>query len=215
MSFVAISHKNDQQLLNQLIADSVLVDPKCAKGRLLKAAATLFKSNGFERTTVRELAKTIGIQSGSLFHHYPNKQEILKQVMRQGILLTTHRVKHALAINDSVEAKLQALILCEFQAILLDTGAEMSVLVYEWRALSEDNQVHMLALRKIYEDLWLDLLTQAQQQNIIDIDPNILRRLLTGAISWSINWYKASGDVTLEQLAKMTLRLALSSNKAV
>jgi AcrR family transcriptional regulator len=214
MSFVAISQQDDQQLLTQLITDSILVDPTCAKGRLLKAAATLFKNNGFDRTTVRELAKAVGIQSGSLFHHYPNKQEILKQVMRQGILLTTHRVKHALALNDSVEDKLQALILCEFQAILLDTGAQMSVLVYEWRALNEENQIHMLALRGEYEKLWLDLLTLAQQQNIIDMSPNILRRLLTGAISWSINWYKASGDVTLEQLAQMTLRLALSSNKA-
>jgi len=213
MSFVAISQQNNQALLAQLIADSILIDPNSAKGRLISGAATLFKNNGFDRTTVRELAKAIGVQSGSLFHHYPNKQEILKQVMRQGILLTTHRVKFALAQNETIEEKLQALILCEFQAILLDTGAEMSVLVYEWRALNDENQAHMLGLRNEYEQIWLDLLTQAKQENIIDINPNILRRLLTGAISWSINWYKTSGDVTLEQLAQMTLRLALSSDK--
>ncbi|MGB1299389.1 MAG: TetR/AcrR family transcriptional regulator [Psychrobium sp.] len=211
MAFVALSQQNNQQILSQLISESVIVDPQSPKGRLLNAAATLFRDRGFDKTTVRDLAKAIGIQSGSLFHHYPNKQEILKQVMQQAIRLNIRRVEMALSLNDTIKDKLLALILCEFQALILDTSAHISVLVFEWRSLSDDNQAIMLKLRDEYEQYWLDVLAQAKQQGMINIDHHILRRLLNGAINWSLNWYKADGDLSLEQLADMTLQMVLNT----
>ncbi|MCG7533315.1 TetR/AcrR family transcriptional regulator [Psychrobium sp. MM17-31] len=211
MAFVALSQQNNQQILSQLISESVIVDPQSPKGRLLNAAATLFRDRGFDKTTVRDLAKAIGIQSGSLFHHYPNKQEILKQVMQQAIMLNIRRVEMALSLNHTIKDKLLALILCEFQALILDTSAHISVLVFEWRSLSEDNQAIMLKLRDEYEQYWLDVLAQAKQQGMINIDHHILRRLLNGAINWSLNWYKADGDLSLEQLADMTLQMVLNT----
>lgn len=211
MAFVALSQQNNQQILSQLISESVIVDPQSPKGRLLSAAATLFRDRGFDKTTVRDLAKAIGIQSGSLFHHYPNKQEILKQVMKQAIMLNIRRVEMALSLNHTIKDKLLALILCEFQALILDTSAHISVLVFEWRSLSEDNQAIMLKLRDEYEQYWLDVLAQAKQQGMINIDHHILRRLLNGAINWSLNWYKAEGNLSLEQLADMTLQMVLNT----
>ncbi len=209
MSFTPLSSKQTSELTGQLIAQGTIVDPKSAKGRLLKAAARLFRDNGFERTTVRELAKEVGIQSGSLFHHYASKQEILRNVVEQTILLNTELMQLSISQNQTSQDKLQALILCELQSILIDTGNEMSVLVYEWRGLNEHNQAQILALRDKYEQLWLDILNQAYQEGLITLQPNILRRLLTGAISWSVNWYNPKGDLSLEELAQMTLSLAL------
>jgi len=211
MAFTPLSSKQTSDVTEQLIKQGTIVDPSSAKGRLLKAAARLFRDQGFERTTVRELAKEVGIQSGSLFHHYASKQEILRNVVEQTILLNTELMRLSLSLNESSEDKLQALILCELQSILIDTGNEMSVLVYEWRGLNEQNQVQILALRDNYEQLWLDVLTQAHQDGLITVQPNILRRLLTGAISWSVNWYHTDGDLSVEELAKMTLSLALKS----
>lgn len=209
MSFIPLSNTQASELTQQLIEQGVIVDPQSAKGRLLKEAAKLFRDKGFERTTVRELAKEVGIQSGSLFHHYSSKQEILRNVVEQTILLNTELMKLSLSLNARCEDKLQALILCELQSILIDTGNEMSVLVYEWRGLNDKNQAQILALRDNYEQLWLDILNQAYDEGIISVQPNILRRLLTGAISWSLNWYNPKGDLSLEELAQMTLSLAL------
>ena len=213
MSFTALSEKQSLELTQHLVAQGTIVDPASAKGRLLKAAATLFRDKGFERTTVRELAKEVGIQSGSLFHHYASKQEILLNVMEQTILLNTELMKLSLSQNHSTGDKLHALILCELQAILIDTGTEMAVLVYEWRGLNPDNQAQILTLRDNYERLWLDILDSAYQEELISVAPSILRRLLTGAISWSINWYNPQGDLSLDELALMTLSLALKTQK--
>lgn len=61
---------NQNPILQSLIAEQLVSDPSSARGRLLNEAARLFRDKGYERTTVRDLAAAVGIQSGSLFHHF-------------------------------------------------------------------------------------------------------------------------------------------------
>jgi AcrR family transcriptional regulator len=198
-------------LVQQLIDQGQITDPNSAKGRLLVAAARLFKNKGYERTTVRDLAAEIGIQSGSLFHHYKSKEAILQAVMEETIVLNTALMQDALALADSPRDKVLALVRCELQSILGETGEAMSVLVYEWRSLKAESQKHILTLRDAYEQIWLDTLEEARNAGMVQIDAFILRRFLTGALSWTTNWYKPDGEMTLEQLAEYALSLAVKS----
>ena len=52
--------------------------------RLLDAAATLFAQNGFARTSVRSINKSIGMADGLMYHYFPDgKQEILRVIVRE------------------------------------------------------------------------------------------------------------------------------------
>lgn len=196
-------------MLKKLVEEGIITDPQSAKGRLIQAAARLFRDKGYERTTVRDLAAEVGILSGSLFHHFKNKERILRAVMEEAILLNTETMKAALAEADNSKDRVLALIKCELASILGDTGAAMTVLVFEWRSLNEDSQAHILGLRDIYEQLWLDALNEAKDDGLVVIDPFILRRLLTGALSWTVNWYDEEGDMDLDALARNALSLAV------
>ena len=194
-----------------LIAQGIVNAPDSAKGRLLQAAATLFKEKGYERTTVRDLANEVGIQSGSIFHHFKTKEEILKAVMEEAIRYNTERMKRALSNSETTREKLLELIKCELTSITGFTGEAMSVLVYEWRSLSDESQAHILALRDIYEQLWLDVLNKAKQDGLIKGDTFILRRFLTGALSWTTTWFDERGGMSIDDLAEQALLLALKS----
>ena len=181
------------------------------RGRLLAAAAHLFRTKGFERTTVRDLAQAVGIQSGSIFHHFKSKEEILRCVMEEVIHFNTDRMKAALMQAQSPRDKLLALIRSELVSINGETGEAMAVLIYEWRSLSEESQRFILTLREHYEQLWLTVLNEAKAAGLIPahVDTFILRRFLTGALSWSNYWYKPNGPLTIDQLAEQALTLAL------
>ena len=180
------------------------------RNKLLSAAAHLFKTKGFERTTVRDLAKEVGIQSGSIFHHFKTKQDILYSLMVEVIKFNTERMLEAMSKVDNSQDKLLALIECELISINGETSEAMAVLVYEWRSLSEENQQKVLALREQYEQLWLDVIQDLHDQQQVSVVPFILRRLLTGAISWTINWYQPKGALNIEELATMVLQMAVS-----
>lgn len=188
-----------------------MASPVSAKGRLLEKAASLFNQKGYERTTVRDLAAAVGIQSGSIFHHFKTKEDILVAVMTEAIIYNTNRMNTKLAEAKSAKEEVLALITCELESVIGVTGDAMAVLVYEWRSLSPENQKIILALRDQYESLWADSLNKAKAEGKIQADTFILRRFLTGALSWTTTWYKRDGDITLEALAEEALLLAIKA----
>ncbi|HBP6192143.1 TPA: TetR/AcrR family transcriptional regulator [Pseudomonas aeruginosa] len=195
----------------ELVATGQLTDPESARGKLLQTAAHLFRSKGYERTTVRDLASAVGIQSGSIFHHFKSKDEILRSVMEETILYNTALMRAALADAEDLRERVLGLIRCELQSIMGGTGEAMAVLVYEWRSLSAEGQAYILGLRDIYEQMWLDVLGEARLAGYCQGDPFILRRFFTGALSWTTTWFRPEGPMSLDQLAEEALALVIKN----
>jgi AcrR family transcriptional regulator len=200
-------------VMRELVDHGQLTDPDSARGKLLQTAAHLFRNKGFERTTVRDLASAVGIQSGSIFHHFKSKDEILRAVMEETIRYNTALMRAALSEAGSVREQVLALIRCELQSIMGGSGEAMAVLVYEWRSLSQDGQRQVLALRDIYEDIWLEVLGQAKDAGYIRGDVFITRRFLTGALTWTTTWFRAEGSLSLDELAEQALILVLEEKQ--
>lgn len=198
-----------QAVLQELVSSGQITDPESARGKLLQTAAHLFRSKGYERTTVRDLASAVGIQSGSIFHHFKSKDEILRSVMEETVRYNTALMHAALAEATDLRGRVLALIRCELQSIMGGTGEAMAVLVYEWRSLSEEGQAFILELRDQYEQLWLQVLTEAKETGFVKVDPFILRRLLMGALSWTTTWFRPEGPMPLDQLAEEALHMVL------
>ncbi|WP_017905591.1 TetR/AcrR family transcriptional regulator [Pseudomonas asplenii] len=207
-----MNEQQAQQVMGELVQAGQLTDPDSARGKLLQTAAHLFRNKGYERTTVRDLASAIGIQSGSIFHHFKSKDEILRAVMEETILYNTALMRASLAEASTVRERVLALIRCELQSIMGGTGEAMAVLVYEWRSLSPPAQAKVLALRDLYEQIWLQVLGEARDAGYIKGDVFIVRRFLTGALSWTTTWFRPQGSLTLDQLADEALALILKDS---
>lgn len=204
---------NQTDILQALIAENLVSDPNGARGRLLKEAARLFRDKGYERTTVRDLAAAVGIQSGSLFHHFRTKEEILKAVMVETIRLNTALMQAAADAAHSARQKLRALVRAELESINGQTGEAMAVLVFEWRSLSDTSQAEVLELREIYEGLWINVLKSLQDEGVLAADPFVVRRMLTGALSWTVTWYKPErGGLTLDGLTDEVMAMMALKN---
>ncbi|WP_271408263.1 TetR/AcrR family transcriptional regulator [Pseudomonas sp. Q1-7] len=208
---MSLDDEKAQAVMRELVASGLVTDPDSARGKLLQTAAHLFRSKGYERTTVRDLASAVGIQSGSIFHHFKSKDEILRSVMEETVLYNTALMRAALTDANSLRERVLALIRCELQSIMGGTGEAMAVLVYEWRSLSEESQAHILALRETYEQIWLQVLGEARAEGYFTADPFILRRFLTGALSWTTTWFRPEGPMSLDQLAEQALSLVLKN----
>ncbi len=207
--YSALDDQKAREVMLELVATGQLTDPESARGKLLQTAAHLFRSKGYERTTVRDLASAVGIQSGSIFHHFKSKDEILRSVMEETILYNTALMRAALADAEDLRERVLGLIRCELQSIMGGTGEAMAVLVYEWRSLSAEGQAYILGLRDIYEQMWLDVLGEARLAGYCQGDPFILRRFLTGALSWTTTWFRPEGPMSLDQLAEEALALVI------
>ena len=56
--------------------------PVSRRDELLELAATMFAERGLRATTVRDIADSAGILSGSLYHHFSSKEEMVDELLR-------------------------------------------------------------------------------------------------------------------------------------
>ena len=58
-----------------------LSPPNSRRDELLELAATMFAERGLRATTVRDIADSAGILSGSLYHHFDSKESIGDEIL--------------------------------------------------------------------------------------------------------------------------------------
>src|SRR5579862_6847505 len=59
--------------------------PSDRRTTILEAATRRFAEYGFESTTVRQIGDDVNILSGSLYHHFATKDEMLHQIVRDAV----------------------------------------------------------------------------------------------------------------------------------
>ncbi len=169
---------------------------------LTRLAAQLFVQEGFDRTTVRMLAQEMGIKSGSLFHHFRDKQEILCAVIEEGTQNALAIAREALeACDPTPEARLHAMARAHLETLLTDRNAHV-VALYEWRRLDAESRAHLSHLRDAYEALWQEVVGDALEAGLIHGDKFLVSRFVLGALNWTVRWYDPEGSRTPEELAR-------------
>jgi AcrR family transcriptional regulator len=177
---------------------------------LIETAAQLFAQNGYNKTNVRELAEAVGMKAGSIFYHFKVKEDILYAVMKQAIesLLETTQ-KDIVTATTPVE-RLRVLVRIELDMYMGDQSSYGLVLIHEWRSLPTDLQEDLMVMRAEYESYWNSTLEACHQAGIIQANPKIVRRLLNGAFSWVIYWYKPDGEYNFEQLVDEVMAMLVA-----
>ncbi|MDC7700470.1 TetR/AcrR family transcriptional regulator [Vogesella indigofera] len=176
---------------------------------LVRAAARLFRDQGYERTTVRDLGNAVGLQSGSLFYHFRTKEEILVAVMALGITATTEQLAAALSRAKTPREKLTALFHVHLHSLLGDNQAALEVMLYEWRSVSATAKPGLIVLRDRYEALWQEALDEAAAAGLVKPDTRLLRRTLLGSLHWTVQWYHGNGELSVAELADRMLELTV------
>lgn len=68
--------------------------------QILTAAATVFAEKGFDRATIRDVARAAGMAEGSIYNYFKDKQDLLVHLPRQFLLSPIQTVQAAAAATD-------------------------------------------------------------------------------------------------------------------
>ncbi len=179
------------------------------RAALLRAAAALFRSQGFAATTTRDIAAAAGMQSGSPFYHFKSKDALLFAVMQEGMHAALARQRAALpaTANQSPQAQLRGLVQTHFQVLLGPDSDFIPVMLYESRSLNSDQRAALSALQSDYESLWTPVLAALHASGALRAPVGLARLLMLGALNWSVQWFDASKSATVDDLVEAALAL--------
>ena len=188
---------------------------------LLRAAARLFRQQGFDATSTRDIATAAGMRSGSPFYHFENKEALLAAVMREGMQSALHRqaaamdtaVAQAASQGHTLSARecLQVLVRSHFEVLLGPDSDFIPVMLYEWRSLSAAQRSEVNRLKDSYEAVWVPVLKAMHASGELQGEPGLARMMLFGALNWSVQWYDPARQATLDDLTQSVLQLFLKT----
>ena len=175
----------------------------------MRAAAKLFRAQGFAATSTRDIAAAVGMHSGSPFYHFKSKSALLAEVMEQGMHSALQRQAATLqALHaPAPEAALRALIRTHFDILLGLDSDFIPVMLYEWRSLTPKQRAAIAKLQHDYEAAWLPLLQALKAAGRLHADVHLARLLLLGALNWSVQWYDARQAASLDTLTDAAMAL--------
>ena len=115
---------------------------------VLRTTARLFREQGYDRTTVKEIAEACNMLPGSLHYRYQSKEDILVDLMRLGLEQASLAVSQAVAGVTEPAEQLRRGINAHLQ--ILVSGSDMVyVLLFEWRSLRGSARREMIKLRRL------------------------------------------------------------------
>src|SRR3981189_1141214 len=69
--------------------------------QIIAAASELFARNGFEGTSIRDIAAASGVLSGSLYYHFPSKEDLFFPQHQESLTAMRQEVETAITgINE-------------------------------------------------------------------------------------------------------------------
>jgi AcrR family transcriptional regulator len=172
--------------------------------QVLDAAAHLFCSQGYQGTTVRDIARAVGMLPGSLYCHFSTKDDLLVAVYVRGVDRICVAVEAAMARCAEPWPRLEAACVAHLEAILRDD--DYARVVVRVRPADVPAAADRLtAQRERYESLWVALIESLPLPR--RTHRKALRLLLLGALNWAPTWYRADGPATPRALARQFISL--------
>ena len=172
--------------------------------QVLDEAARLFRSQGFGGTSVRDIARAVGMLPGSLYCHFATKEALLTAVYIKGVEQISTAVQTVVARQTDPWQRLEAACVAHLESILRDDDYAQVVIRVHPADIPVANQT-LIDLRNRYEALFIDLIKALPLRP--KTDRRSFRLLLIGALNSSQTWYRPDGKLKPRAIARQFIAL--------
>jgi TetR/AcrR family transcriptional regulator, cholesterol catabolism regulator len=190
--------------------------PSERRGELLALAARMFAERGLRATTVRDIADSAGILSGSLYHHFDSKESMVDEILRGFLDSLFGRYRAIVAEQLGPRATLEAIVVASFEAIDRQHDA-VAIYQNEARHLAEQDRFGYIRDRLAeFRTLWRTILRDgiADGSFRADLDVDLAYRFLRDTVWVGVGWYRPGGSLDVQTVAEQYLSIVLDGMSA-
>lgn len=148
---------------------------------------------------MRDIAVEVDMKPGSLYYHFPSKEELLLAVYQAGVAELEKTTLEALQKETDPWMRLEVLCRAHLEVVLRDSDYAQVLI----RVLPDDIPQaadRLRELRESYEQVFRS--TVAQLPLSAGTDRRALRLMLIGALNWAVLWFNPDGRDSPRVLAR-------------
>ncbi|OPC82562.1 hypothetical protein B4N89_17905 [Embleya scabrispora] len=165
------------------------------RAEIIRHACALFAKRGYGATTVRQIAESADMLSGSLYHHFPSKEAMLLEVLDSFFADIMSRQRATVERGGAPVDTLRGLLRDSLEVIGNSPDAAI-VVVGESRRLSGSDGFVWLSDRTVEASaLWGRVLRRGVEEGSLrrDLHPVLLSLMLQSAVWGMAQWYRPTG----------------------
>ncbi len=180
--------------------------PGHAQRDVQRVAVDLFNRQGYDATSVGDVARELGLTKSAIYHHVPSKEHLLQSAVDEALDALTAALD-VVAAAEGLDAE---------QRLRDAVRSSVTVLVAHLPAVTLLLRVHgntpvekaALARRRSIDERLADMVREAADDGVLrdDLDPLVISRLLFGMVNSLVEWVRPGVDA--EALADALAGLA-------
>ncbi|MEV5072371.1 TetR/AcrR family transcriptional regulator [Microbacterium sp. LMI12-1-1.1] len=182
--------------------------PGYDRDQVLTVAVTLFNEQGYDATSVADLASRLGLTKSALYHHFDSKEQLLALALDEALDGLEGVLDAPDAAVDDPAERLGA-VLRGAVRVLVDKLPHVTLLL----RVRGNSDVERAALerRRAFDHRVTALVVEAQRAGQVraDVDGAVATRLLFGMVNSIVEWYRPTGPVDRDRLAHDVVAVAL------
>lgn len=170
---------------------------------IVDVAAKLFSEHGYTGTTMRDIAKAVGLLPGSLYAHIDSKDQLLLEIVSSGISRFLGVEGELKGTKASAIDQLRTAIRWHMSAVAEDPERTL-VVFHQWRFLEEPNRSKALEMRRRYAGAFFRIidLGKASGEFSPALDTRVSVFGILGALNWVPEWFSPDGAMTASEIAE-------------
>jgi len=172
------------------------------KHKIITEAVKVFAKNGYDKTTMDEIAENANVAKGTIFYYFSSKEKLFFGIITDGFDLLTTQLKNGLAGTVSPEEKIEKLLYIQFDFFTYYSNFCRIILSELWR-LESYWKKDLEKVQKDYTTLVRKIIEDTKEQHIISekLDTYALSTALFGLIAVSsLEWALYYKDIPKETM---------------
>jgi TetR/AcrR family transcriptional regulator, cholesterol catabolism regulator len=164
-------------------------------------ASTLFSSRGYAATSMRDIARMLDLQGGSLYSHIPSKEAVLAAIVEQAAE-DFHAAVRPLAERPGPAAERLREMVAAHVRVVTGGRDRAKVFLFEWTFLGEERRAAVARSRSAYQGYFERVVAEGVAAGEFDSpDPGLSAVFILSAMNAMAHWYRPDGALGPEALA--------------
>ncbi|MFJ6651184.1 TetR/AcrR family transcriptional regulator [Microbacterium sp. NPDC091313] len=180
---------------------------------VLTVAVQLFNEQGYDATSVADLAQRLGLSKSALYHHFASKEELLAIALDQALGGLEAVLEESGATTGRAYDRLRHVLRGAADVLVAELPSVTLLLRVRGNSAVEQDA---LERRRLFDQRVTRLVADAQREGDVrgDVDAGVVARLIFGMINSVVEWYRPGGAVDGGRLGHDILTVALEGLSA-
>jgi len=179
---------------------------------ILQAATRLFIEQGFDGTSMNDIAEALGVTRTAVYYYYKNKEAILVALTDNITRVAAQLAEQAAQHKDLPPIEALRTLVARHVRLIIDHGAQFRIVERSEERLPPKRRAAAAGYRRGVIANFTAVIERGISAGVFrDTDANVAAFAILGMCNWTAWWFKPDGRKSRDDVAELITELAVQS----